>query len=62
MADGSTQKGFGFRELPSSRLRQGEIVVDLSAGGGGTSVALERALGRALRIAAPNPRRPQRRA
>lgn len=51
MADGSTQKGFGFRELPSSRLRPGEIVVDLFAGGGGASVALEQALGRPVDVA-----------
>lgn len=45
MADG-TQQGFGFRELPASRLRPGEIVVDLFAGGGGASEALRQALGR----------------
>lgn len=50
MADG-TQQDFGFRELPRSRLRPGEIVVDLFAGGGGASVALEQALGRPVDIA-----------
>lgn len=45
MADGSAQAGFGFRELPASRLRPGEIVVDLFAGGGGASEGLKQALG-----------------
>lgn len=45
MADGSAQVGFGFRELPVSRLRPGEIVVDLFAGGGGASEGLKQALG-----------------
>ena len=34
MADGS-QRGFPFPRLHASRLRPGEIVVDLFAGGGG---------------------------
>jgi DNA (cytosine-5)-methyltransferase 1 len=50
MADG-TQSGFDFRELPVSRLRPGEIVVDLFAGGGGASTGLEQALGRPVDIA-----------
>lgn len=49
MADG--QHAFGFRELPVSRLQPGEIVVDLFAGGGGASIALEQALGRGPDIA-----------
>lgn len=49
MADG--QQAFGFRALPVSRLRPGEIVVDLFAGGGGASIALEQALGRGPDIA-----------
>ncbi|HET6631563.1 MAG TPA: DNA cytosine methyltransferase [Rhodanobacteraceae bacterium] len=44
MTDG--QRGFGFRPAPVSRLRPGEIVVDLFAGGGGASEALRQALGR----------------
>ena len=44
MADGS-QHTFGFPRLPASRLRPGEIVVDLFAGGGGASEALKQALG-----------------
>lgn len=44
MADG--QHAFGFRELPVSQLRAGEIIVDLFAGGGGASTALRQALGR----------------
>lgn len=54
MADGSTrsQQAFYFPELtPISRLRPGEIVVDLFAGGGGASHALENALARAIDIA-----------
>lgn len=50
MPDGS-QHTFGFRPLPASRLRPGEIVVDLFAGGGGASVALEQALQRPVDIA-----------
>jgi DNA (cytosine-5)-methyltransferase 1 len=46
VADGSRQQGFGFRVMPRSRLRAGEIVVDLFAGGGGASEALSEALGR----------------
>jgi DNA (cytosine-5)-methyltransferase 1 len=47
MADGSSQSGFNFpkRQLVSA-LRQGEIVVDFFAGGGGASEALKQALGR----------------
>lgn len=52
MADGSHQVTFPFRKLqPVSRLRPGEIVVDLFAGGGGASHALESALARAVDIA-----------
>ena len=51
MADGSQ----GMFHLPmlkaTSRLRPGEIVVDLFAGGGGASTALEQALGRPVDIA-----------
>jgi DNA (cytosine-5)-methyltransferase 1 len=51
MADGS-QLGFNIpRHLPVTRLHPGEIVVDLFAGGGGASVALEQALQRAVDIA-----------
>lgn len=52
MADGSGQLGWLFPAAqPASRLRPGEIVVDLFAGGGGASVALEQALGRPVDIA-----------
>lgn len=40
------QNRFAFRETGASRLRAGEIVVDLFAGGGGASEALRQALGR----------------
>lgn len=51
MADG-TQREFNIpRHLPETRLRDGEIVVDLFAGGGGASVALEQALQRPVDIA-----------
>ena len=50
MADGS-QGIFPFPRTTSSRLRAGEIVVDLFAGGGGASTALEQALGRPVDIA-----------
>lgn len=51
MADGS-QREFNIpRHLPATRLRPGEIVVDLFAGGGGASVALEAALQRPVDIA-----------
>lgn len=50
MADGD-QFDFGFRALSISRLQPGEIVVDLFAGGGGASSALEQALGRPVDIA-----------
>lgn len=43
MADGS--HGFNFPRPQSSRLRPGEIVIDLFAGGGGASEALKQALG-----------------
>lgn len=50
MADGSRarpQSGFNFPERALvSALREGEIVVDLFAGGGGASEALRQALGR----------------
>ena len=46
MADGASQHAFGFRAPVRSRLRPGEIVVDLFAGGGGASEALRQALGR----------------
>lgn len=55
MADGSrshAQRGFNFQPLTAnSRLRAGEIVVDLFAGGGGASTALEAAIGRPVDIA-----------
>lgn len=54
MADGSRspQQGFHFPHVVArSRLRPGEIVVDLFAGGGGASHALESALARAVDIA-----------
>ena len=54
MADGSgpRQEGFFFPHMQAtSRLRPGEIVVDLFAGGGGASHALESALARAVDIA-----------
>jgi len=43
MADGS--RGFNFPRPQSSRLRPGEIVIDLFAGGGGASEALKQAIG-----------------
>jgi DNA (cytosine-5)-methyltransferase 1 len=43
MADGS--HGFNFPRPQSSRLRVGEIVIDLFAGGGGASEALKQAIG-----------------
>ena len=46
MADGTRQHGFGFHTPGASKLRQGEIVVDLFSGGGGASEALRQALGR----------------
>lgn len=57
MADGSRspkrdQRAFHFPQLPARcRLRPGEIVVDLFAGGGGASTAIEHALGRPVDIA-----------
>lgn len=51
MADGGGQCTFGFRPLAVSLLRPGEIVVDLFAGGGGASEALELALGRPVDVA-----------
>lgn len=45
MADGS-QQGFNFTRPLTSALRQGEIVLDFFAGGGGASEALRQALGR----------------
>lgn len=53
MADGTyPQTAFHFPHLKAaSRLRLGEIVVDLFAGGGGASHALETALARAVDIA-----------
>jgi DNA (cytosine-5)-methyltransferase 1 len=54
MADGSTrvQQGFHLPNITAvSRLRRGEIVVDLFAGGGGASKALETALARAVDVA-----------
>lgn len=53
MADGSgAQSEFFFPHVKAqSRLRPGEIVVDLFAGGGGASHALETALARAVDIA-----------
>lgn len=51
MADGS-QRDFNFpKQAIASNLRPGEIVVDLFAGGGGASEALETALSRAVDIA-----------
>lgn len=51
MADGS-QSEFLFPHLTAkSRLRPGEIVVDLFAGGGGASYALESALARPVDVA-----------
>lgn len=49
MADGA--HSFNFPPPRASRLRPGEIVVDLFAGGGGASTALEQALGRPVDIA-----------
>ncbi len=43
MADGS--RAFNFPPPQTSRLRPGEIVIDLFAGGGGASEALKQALG-----------------
>ncbi|QGW65924.1 hypothetical protein GOY17_14015 [Lysobacter soli] len=43
MADGS--RGFNFPRPQASRLRPGEIVIDLFAGGGGASEALKQAIG-----------------
>ena len=54
MADGSArpQLGFHFPHLTAtSRLRAGEIAIDLFAGGGGASHALETALARAVDVA-----------
>ncbi len=57
MADGSRapkldQHAFHFPKLQAAcRLRPGEIVVDLFAGGGGASTAIEHALGRPVDIA-----------
>lgn len=52
MADGSRQIEFNIpRATAVSALRKGEIVVDLFAGGGGASTALEQALGRPVDIA-----------
>lgn len=54
MADGSDRPQLGFRFphiTATSRLRDGEIVVDLFAGGGGASHALETALARAVDVA-----------
>lgn len=51
MADGSQSEFNIPRHLPASRLRPGEIAVDLFAGGGGASVALEAALQRQVDIA-----------
>ncbi|MDR1076085.1 MAG: hypothetical protein LBL59_07295 [Xanthomonadaceae bacterium] len=48
MADGSV--AFNFPLPQRSKLRHGEIVVDLFAGGGGASHALETALARAVDI------------
>lgn len=45
-ADGSSQGRFHLPMTGVSRLRPGEIVVDLFAGGGGASEALRQALGR----------------
>lgn len=57
MADGSRspkldQHAFHFPQLAAAcRMRPGEIVVDLFAGGGGASTAIEHALGRPVDIA-----------
>lgn len=52
IAAGGSQGAFFFPNIAAvSRLRPGEIVVDLFAGGGGASKALEQALGRAIDIA-----------
>lgn len=54
MADGGgrPQRGFNFPlKALTSALREGEIVVDLFAGGGGASEGLEEALGRPVDIA-----------
>ncbi|HTL14208.1 MAG TPA: DNA cytosine methyltransferase, partial [Thermomonas sp.] len=51
MAADGTQHSFPFPRTPASRLRPGEIVVDLFAGGGGASTALEQALGRPVDVA-----------
>lgn len=55
MADGSghdTQGSFGFPQLKGlCKIRPGEIVVDLFAGGGGASTAIEQALGHPVDIA-----------
>lgn len=51
-ADGGVQQHWLFPATGrQSQLRQGEIVVDLFAGGGGASVALEQALGRPVDLA-----------
>lgn len=52
MADGNRQTEFNIpRKAIVSALRPGEIVVDIFAGGGGASEALEQALGRPVDIA-----------
>lgn len=50
MADGSSH-AFPWPQPQQSALRPGEVVVDLFAGGGGASTALESALGRPVDIA-----------